>query len=412
MSMSNGWIYIRVSTDDQRLGYSPDNQLRQCSEYANDHEYKITKVFDDSGKSGRNAEKRPDLQELLRLIESNPPEAIIIYKIDRFCRNVNDFSRIYNLLKAKNIKLLSVNEGNLMEGNSLIPNIFASVAQWESEVNSQRTRDGLAQKFIEGWQPSPLYLGYRSVGEEKEKKTCEPDTYIAPIIKELFEMYATGNYSILALQDWLSQKNIVSKNGTGLGHSVICNVLNNPFYYGWIRWHGEGKMGKHTPIIAKELFDVCQYVLAKHRSFLVRRRKYDYLLRGFLYCYACGQRYTAEPHPNHSINNPTEIHYYHCQKRDRNGCPAPYVEMSEMENLVEKEFKKLEFDEEFIKAVVEKTKKILEENRKYSSSNFQGILNQKTAVEIKRNNLEDALLDGVLDRESFKRRHKDRKSVV
>lgn len=300
-------------------------------------------------------------------------------------------------------KLLSVCEGDVSGG--LIGNIYASVAEWESQMNGQRTRDALMQKFREGWQPSPLYIGYRSVGGERERKTCEPDPYVAPIIKELFELYATGNYSILELQEWLSKKNVVSRTGTGLGHSTINNILNNPFYYGLIRWHGQSKMGNQKSIISKELFDTCQYVLAKHRNFLVRRRKYDYLLRGFLYCIHCDQRYTAEPHPNHSVTKPRDIHYYHCQKRGRNGCPAPYVEMSDIETRVEHEFKKLEFSEEFINAVVRKTKEALENSRKSASSVMQGIINQKTALEIRRNNLEDAMLDGTIDREAFKRRH-------
>ena len=408
--MKTCYSYIRVSTEEQEnKGYSPDNQIRQARSYAEMHSYHIKRFFDDSGRSGRSTEHRPELQKLLKAIEEHPVDAIIIYKIDRFARNVTDFSRMYNDFKAKGVKLLSINEGDLMEGNSLIPNIFASVAQWESEVNGQRTRDALAQKFEEGWQPSPLYIGYRSVGGEKEKKTCEPDPYVAPIIKELYELYSTSNYSILALQEWLSKKNIVSRNETGLGHSVICNILNNPFYYGLIRWHGESKIGKHKPIITKELFDVCQYVLAKHRSFLVRRRIHDFLLRGFLYCHYCGQRYTAEWHKDERklVKRGGKIAYYHCQKRDRNGCPAPYVEMSVIENFVEDEFKKLQFSETFIDAVIKKTKEVLKDNRKSASSLVQGILNQKTALETRRNNLEDVLLDGTIDRESFKRRHNE-----
>ncbi|HUD05117.1 MAG TPA: recombinase family protein [Patescibacteria group bacterium] len=404
----NAYAYIRVSTEEQKNhGYSPDNQIRHCREYAKLHGYNIKRIFDDSGKSGRTSEKRPALQDLLREIDEHPVEAVIIYKIDRFARNVGDFDRMYKSLKAKGIKLLSINEGDLMEGNSLIPNIFASVAQWESEVNSSRTKDALQQKFEEGWQPYSRYPGYRSVGGKDEKKTCEPDPYTAPIIKELFELYSTGNYSIIELQDWLAEKNILSRNGTTLGHSVIDTILNNPFYYGLARWHGVSKMGKHKPIIKKELYDVCQYTLGKHRSFLLRRRVHDFLLRGFLICAECGQRYTAEWHKDADKlkNRDGKIAYYHCQKRDRNGCPAPYVQMDVMEELVEEKFKKMEFSEEFINAVVGKTKEILNEARRTSSSSQQGILNQKTALETKRNRIEDSLTDGVIDRETFKRMH-------
>ncbi|TSC86263.1 MAG: Recombinase [Microgenomates group bacterium Gr01-1014_7] len=408
--MKTCYIYIRVSTEEQKnSGYSPDNQIRHCREYAQMNKYQVKRIFDDSGKSGRSAEKRPALQELLKAISEHPVDAIIIYKIDRFARNVGDFDRMYKDLKAKGIKLLSINEGDLTEGNSLIPNIFASVAQWESEVNGERTRDALAQKFEGGWQPSPLYIGYRSVGGEDEKKTCEPDPYVTPIIKELFELYATGNYSILALQEWLSKKNIISRQGTPLGHSVINNILRNPFYWGLIRWHGESKIGKHQPIISKQLYDVCQYTLAKHRSFLLRRRVHDFLLRGFAYCAECGQRYTAEWHKDAKKlkTRGGKIAYYHCQKRERNGCPAPYIELSDLEEQVEQQFKKMEFSEEFISAVVRKTKEVLEENRRLASSNTQGILNQKNALEARRNTLEDVLLDGTIDKESYKRRHDD-----
>lgn len=406
--MNTCYVYIRVSTEDQKnRGYSPDNQIRQARDYASMHGYQIKKVFDDSGRSGRSTEHRYELLELIKATEESPVDAIIIYKIDRFARNVGDFSRMYNDLKAKGIKLLSINEGDLMEGgNSLIPNIFASVAQWESEVNSSRTKDALAQKFEEGWQPNRPPLGYRSVGGVDEKKTCEPDPYEAQIIKELFELYATGNYSILAIQDWLADQNMISKNGTVLGHSVINTILNNPFYYGWIRWHGKGKMGNHVPIISKNLYDTCQYVLAKHRNFLIRKRTHDFLLRGFVICAECKQRYTAEWHKAERFTKRNgKIAYYHCPKRDRNNCPSPYVEMEDLEKLAADQFKGMQFSQKFIDMVVMKARAKVEYNRNAASSKRQAILNLRTSLETRRNKLEDALLDGTIDRETYKRKH-------
>jgi len=400
--------YIRVSTSEQKLsGYSPDNQIRQIREFAKMHGYNIIKFFDDSGRSGRSAEKRPQLQELLREIEKKPVDAIIIYKIDRFARNVTDFSKMYNHFKEKKIILLSVNEGNLMESNSLIPNIFASVAQWESETNSTRTKDALAQKFEEGWQPTPPLLGYRTVGGEKEKKTCEPDPFVAPIIKQLFEMYSTGNYSLYELQNWLADKNITSKTGKIIGYSVIDNILRNPFYFGLIRWHGVSKMGKHIPLITKALYDTVQFVLAKHRSFLLRKRIYDYLLRGFMFCGYCSQRYTADKHKINSAKRKGVIHYYHCQKRGKNGCPATYVEAEVLEKQVEREIGKLQFTQEFIDKVVQKAKEHVEESRNSIDTQRLAILNQKTELENKRNKLEIKMLDDTIDRETYQRLHTD-----
>lgn len=406
--MKNCYIYLRVSTDEQATeGFSLENQKRACIDYAHNHGYHPKRIFLDDGKSGRTTH-RPAFQDLLKAIDDFKVDALIIYKIDRFARNVSDFRDTRKEIEAKGLEMVSVLEGNLTKGSSLIANILASVAEWESDVNGQRTRDALMQKFREGWQPTPPPIGYRSVGGDREKKTCEPDPYTAPIIKELFELYATGSYSIMEIQEWLSERNIISRTGTSLGHSVIHTILNNPFYYGTIRWHGESKVGNHQPIITKELYNTCQYVLAKNRNFLLRRRVHDFLLRGFIFCDECGQRYTAEWHTKPSLKaRGGKIAYYHCQKRDRNGCPSPYVEMDDLEEQVENEFKTMEFTQEFVDAVVRKTRELIERNRANSTSLKQGILNQKLALEGKRNKLEDTLIDGTIDRETFKRKHSE-----
>lgn len=405
--MKNIYIYIRVSTDEQATeGFSMENQKRACVELAQAKGCTAPRFFIDDGKSARTTE-RPALQEMLKTALEQPPEAVVFYKIDRFARNLNDFTRMYSDFKNRSIRLISVMEGDLSEGTSLVPNIFASVAQWESEVNSQRTKDALMQKFREGWQPTPPPMGYRSVGGERERKSCVPDDYLAPIIKQLFELYATGSYSILELQDWLSEQNVTAKTGTPLSHNTINIILNNPFYYGLIRWHGQSKMGNHQPIITKELFDTCQYVLAKHRNFITRRRKHDFLLRGFAYCAECGQRYTAEYHYNeHKLKaRGGKISYYHCQKLGRNGCPAPYVETDRLEQMAAVQLKKVQFSDEFIEIVTRKTKEKLDGYRSISSQQRQAITNQKAALELKRNRLEDELLENTIDRETFKRKH-------
>ena len=405
--MKSCYIYIRVSTEEQaKEGFSVDNQKRACLEYAKNNEYLVEDVFTDDGKSARTTE-RPAFQQLLGLVEKGHVEAVIIYKIDRFARNVGDFSSIRKHFKDLGVKLLSVTENDVTEG--LIGNIFASVAEWESEVNGQRTRDALMQKFRDGWQPTPPPLGYRSVGGPKERKTAEPDPFTAPIIKELFELYSTGNYSILGAQRWLKDKNVVTKKNLPLSHGVIHGILKNPYYYGIISWRGQTKIGKHEPVVSKPLFDICQYVLAKHRNFLTRERKHSFLLRGFIFCAECGQRYTAEWHENRIklAKRGGKIAYYHCQKREKNGCPAPYVETTELESQAEKEIQKMQFSQKFIDAVIRKTEAYLKNNRQTISSKRQGLVNQKSGLETKRGRLEDDLLDRTIDKEVFKRKHSE-----
>jgi len=165
------------------MAIGPDNQIRQCKDYARMHGYHTRRMFDDSGRSGRSAEKRPALQELLRAVNEHPVDAIIIYKIDRFARNVGDFDRMYKDFKAKGIKLLSVNEGDLMEGNSLIPNIFATVAQWESEVNSSRTKDALQQSLKKDGSHTRVIQVTEVLGRKMKRKPVNRTLILLQLLK-------------------------------------------------------------------------------------------------------------------------------------------------------------------------------------------------------------------------------------
>ena len=400
--MKKAFGYIRVSTVGQaEEGFSLDHQKEAIKDYCRTREMQLLQVFVDEGKSGRTV-NRPEFQQMLKAIKEKGIDSVLIYKIDRFARNVTDFSRIWNEFKEKGINLISLLEGDLSNGSSLVPNIFASVAQWESEVNGQRTKDALMEKFRSGWQPTPSPTGYRSMGGEGERKYCEPDQYAGPIVKKMFELYSTGNFSMMTLQEWLKDKNIISKNGTIISFSRINNILNNPFYYGLIRWHGESKMGKHTPLISKQLFDTCQYILEKHRHFLVRERKYDFLLRGFAYC-TCGMRLVGEHHTIRS--NKKRVSYYHCQKRYSPDCKQPYTRMVDLERYVEEMLKTVGFTEDFIEQIQELAKDFVNSGHKENQGMKQALINQRTGLEAKRSKLLDLLMDGSIEKDTYKRKH-------
>ena len=401
--MKKGYAYLRCSTIGQaEEGFTLENQKRTILDYCKSHNIQLSHIFEDGGRSGRTV-NRPEFQEMLKQIKERGIDCVLIYKIDRFARNVTDFSRIRKELNEKGIALISVMEGDLSSGtSSLTANIFASVAEWESDVNSQRTKDALLQKFINGWQPTPPPLGFRSVGGEHEQKTCEPDPYVAPIIKQMFQLYSTGDYSMSTLQDWLKDKNLISKNGTIISFSRINTILNDPFYYGLIRWHGESKIGKHKPLISEQLFNSCQFMLGKHRHFLVRERKYDFLLRGFVYC-TCGMRLVGDFSLIRS--NHKKLGYYHCQKRYSRDCKQKYVQSKELEKQVEENVRKMEFSDEFIALVKQKAEEYLSDGKQNDQSAKQALINQRIGLENRRNKLEDLLIDESMDKETYKRKH-------
>lgn len=92
--------YIRVSTDSQEE-YSPDAQIRLLKEYAASHDMTIIDIYQDLGISGRNADKRPQFQDMIAMAKSkeHPYDAILVWKFSRFARNQEESIVYKSLLK-------------------------------------------------------------------------------------------------------------------------------------------------------------------------------------------------------------------------------------------------------------------------------------------------------------------------
>lgn len=301
------------------------------------------------------------------------------------------------------VKLLSVSEGDVSSG--LIGSIFAAVAEWESEVNGQRTKDAMTQKFIEGWWPGWAPIGYLNV-KRGSKRIVIPNPKTAPLVAKAFKLYATGEYSYLGLCKEMYRKGLTSKTGDKMmSVSSMQQMISNTFYHGIMKWGKPKKMekkGNHKLLISKALYEQCRFIAAKHRQFLVRKRKYKYLLRGHTFCLIHDRRLTAEAHPINSKKHAT-ISYYHCTQPG--GCKGTYLEANLLEKRVANLFKRYEFSPDFIELVRQKVKAHFEDNRKSLKSRRRGLLNKRKAIEVKRNKLENLLVDETIARDVFKRQH-------
>ena len=400
--MQLAYIYGRVSTEEQsKYGYSIENQRIVCNSYANANGYKITAEYFDEGKTGRNTH-RDEFQAMLKAVKDKPVEAIIIYKIDRLFRSLKDFSITIAEFKKQKVKLLSVSEGGEV-GTGLLGKLMAAFAEHESEVIGMRTKDGMHQKFKEGYYPGCAPLGYINVTRD-ERKIIEPDPKTAPLIKEMFKLYATGQYSQLELCLMMHDKGLRGrKNNKMLTPQTLSGIFNNTLYYGWMKWGGLEGIGKHKPLINKDHFDQVQYALAKNNHFLIRKRKYFFLLRGFVYCPIHETRLTADYHGLRKSSKRTSICYYRCTHRG--GCRSSYCETQKLERKIANLFKKYEFSDDFINLVKKYAKQHLKNGRNDLLSKKKALQNQKKGIEQKRNKLEDLLVDGAIDREVYKRQH-------
>ena len=124
---------------------------------------------------------------------------------------------------------------------------------------SENTKRGLRQKLRRGELPGYAPLGYLN---DLLKHTMYKDPERFRLVRKLFELYATGNYSLKDLRKLITSAGLLSRKGNMLSVSNIQSILSTSFYYGVFKYNGELYDGKHEPMIAKKLFEACQKVMA------------------------------------------------------------------------------------------------------------------------------------------------------
>lgn len=311
-------IYCRVSTKDQaNEGMSLQNQEVSCVNYAESLGYEVVKKFIEEGESAK-TKMRTQLISLLDYCSDHKGEidALIVWKIDRFCRSTEDHFALRAMLSKYGVKILSVTEpisdtsqGRMLEG------VLAVFAQFDNDVRTDRVNIGMMQKAQKGrWVFGRIPLGYMAEKDDKDKTILVINKAKGEIIKRAFIEFSTGIYLQSEIQRMVNGLGLRSNNNAKLSSQSINNMLRNPIYAGYVPnpWENKIEKGIHEPIISKELFDTCQAIIKGYRPSQTPRHKYnpDFPLRGLLRCEKCGKPLTGSK----SKGKTKRYGYYHCYK--------------------------------------------------------------------------------------------------
>jgi hypothetical protein len=127
-------IYVRVSSEEQVDGYSLSAQERFCREFAEKRHWDVVKIYSDPGHSGKN-DRRPGFQNMIADAEQHQFKAILIHKLDRFSRNIENSLKYFKELSANDVTIASVTEDfdfTTAQGR-LFFRMMALFAQWYLE---------------------------------------------------------------------------------------------------------------------------------------------------------------------------------------------------------------------------------------------------------------------------------------
>ncbi|WGY04005.1 recombinase family protein [Nocardioides sp. QY071] len=139
--------YIRVSTSEQaRDGFSLDAQRAAIEAECARRGWELVDVLADEGYSGKR-DDRPALQQALSILRRKKARAIVVVRMDRLARSTQHLCEFILLSRRQKwgIVAMDFDFDTTTANGRLIARILASVAEWESEVNGERVREGMAE---------------------------------------------------------------------------------------------------------------------------------------------------------------------------------------------------------------------------------------------------------------------------
>lgn len=276
-------IYTRKSTEEglEKEFNTLEAQREACEAYIKSQMHEgwvlIPTIYDDGGYTGGNMD-RPALQALLADIRKGQVDVVVVYKVDRLSRSLNDFAQMVNVFDAHNVSFVSITQqfNTTTSMGRLTLNILLSFAQFEREVISERVRDKVAASKKKGmWMGGFPPLGYDIVHRKLVVNEQE-----AKLIRHLFERYielrSGAKLAHVLNAAGHTNKRWVNRKGKEAGgqiftYQAIAKILNNPIYIGKVRHHNKIYEGQHEAIISEELWERSRQVLQENGAPRVKR---------------------------------------------------------------------------------------------------------------------------------------------
>lgn len=308
--------YARVSSESDEQLNSLDNQIAYYEDLIKrNRAWTYVPGYVDEGLSGISTKKRKHFNEMIADAKEGAFDLIVTKEISRFARNTLDSLQYTRELLGWGVGVFFQNDNinTLDEDAELRLTIMSSIAQDELRKLSSRVKFGHQQAI-----KSNVVLGNsRIFGYRKDEKRLVIDESQAPMVRDLFRLYATGEYSMKQLETLFYEQGYRNYNGNKIAHTTMSGIISNPKYKGyyvgnkvrivdmftkkqkflppeeWVMFKDE--TGEIVPaIVSEELWDKANEVLTR-RSEDVKNRQgicnHANLLTGKLYCAHCGAAY-------------------------------------------------------------------------------------------------------------------------
>ena len=401
-------VYIRWSTDDQEKGTTLEVQMESCSKFVESQGWVFREdlLVVDDGYSGGNMD-RPALAKLRQMVQAGHVQCVVVFKIDRLSRSVIDTVNLVLDEWEGKCYVKSTREP-IDTTNAMGKQFFymlVSYAEWERSVIRERTYGGKLKRASQGRNAGQKYpFGYRRAdgpdgGWALDGWDPAAGTFIgkAAVVRRLFDLFLTG-MSMPAIAGLLNKEGIrCPEGGKQWRFNYIGRIMDNPIYcgryeYGRTRGREEPLFSVSDcipPIVTVEEWEKIRQMRKAKAEMYSKAAPGQYLLSGLAVCRNCGAKIAGS-------KGATKRYYVCVGKTILKQCDCAFMDKEVLERKVIEEVRSvisvdsLEFQMSRIGAEIER-------QQGEALRNWQAVQQEVTAVERKKERLEDQFLTGELD---------------
>jgi len=438
--MTAALLYVRVSSQEQAKGWSPETQFEACRAYADQNGMTIVGEYEDV-ESGTIAE-RDGFQRMMADIRAGKAMSVIVYQTDRLHRDL-----AHAMLTRKELQRLGVDLYTVKRGKSGVTpeeqfadNIDDLLAELERARIIERTNRGKHAKMkagqVLGAGSAPY--GYTYVGQNGDRHLVI-DEATAPVVRLIFQWYAFGDehsgpLSVNAIAARLtdmgmpSPADVAGREKWGKTRPVntwtrnhVYPLLNQTAYSGTYILYRKKRTSKttyskHKPseqfqvsvpaLLDKETWDAAQARLAAGQSLSRGHQVHDYLDGRHIRC-ACGYKAHGRASSKNGRHRETRL-WYICNGRVKRltagecGVTLPWFRAEEVDRIVWGYLAAILRDDAVLEARI--TRKRKADKKPVQSTSRDTLLNRRTKAERANQRILDLYEAEEIDRQEWRRR--------